>query len=245
MNRQRKDTHSDSIPFLVVEEETLKTEEEILQGWPKHFGNLSTPKDKPGYDSSYYDHITADVALLELLTMNPVLDTECISNDEVAMAIGKLNSGKAADKEGISAEHLKHAGPAIIPYLTALFNNVISKGYIPLPFKEGTITPILKKGKEKTNPSNYRGITINSIIGKTLEIICLNRLLPTLRAHQSPYQRGFTQGVSAMNASILLLETIHEYKDNQKNIGVDRCPTPQTVLHEYTKRAMVHHRGLV
>ena len=68
------------------------------------------------------------------------------------------------------------------------------------------------------DPSNYRGITINSTVGKIFEAVCLERLLPTFRAHQSRLQRGFTQQVSPMNASILLTETVNEYRDKHQTV---------------------------
>jgi hypothetical protein len=219
INRQRNAKQADTTTCLLVDNTVLKDEEEIVQGWASYFLKLSTPADDPAFDGHYQDHISAEVALLELLVQTPsTQENPHITQKEVEKAIAKLNSGKAADQDGISAEHLKFAGSTIIPTLTNLFNTILIHGYIPQSFKEGTITPILKKGRPKNNPSNYRGITINSIIGKVLEIVCLNRILPILSSQQSSLQRGFTRGVSAMNAALLLLETINDYRDNGQTI---------------------------
>jgi hypothetical protein len=196
----------------------LKTDDSIRAGWGEYFHNVSSPNDDPGFDTAYQDHIAADVALFEILAGSDPPDAHPITEKEVAKAIKQLNKGKAPDKEGITAEHIQLASNQVVPCLTTLYNSILQSGHIPQAFKEGNITPILKKGKSKIQPSNYRGITINSIIGKVLEVVCLQRMLPTMRAHQSALQRGFTQKVSAMNAALLLMETVSEYRDSERNL---------------------------
>ena len=48
--------------------------------------------------------------------------------------------------------------------------------------KEGVVVPVYKgKGKDPLIPSSYRGITMSSVIAKTLEIVLLNkRMSPIL-----------------------------------------------------------------
>lgn len=40
---------------------------------------------------------------------------------------------------------------------------------MPLQFKKGIVTPILKPEKPAKDPNSYRRITVNSIIGKIVE----------------------------------------------------------------------------
>ena len=90
---------------------------------------------------------------------------------EVRISIQKLHRNKAADKFGLIAEHLKYASDLVWP-LTAIFNGVLREVKLPSAFREGIITPLLKKAnKSKHKPTNYRGITIISIMGKLLEAV--------------------------------------------------------------------------
>jgi hypothetical protein len=70
----------------------------------------------------------------------------------------------------------------IINPLCKLFNNILSTGKFPVIWAKGIIVPIFKSG-EKCNPSNYRGITIGSCIGKLFLKILNNRLDNFLTMH--------------------------------------------------------------
>ena len=48
-----------------------------------------------------------------------------ISESEVPKAIKSLNSGKSADEMGLTAEHLKYSGTALLAAIAAVFNEVL------------------------------------------------------------------------------------------------------------------------
>ena len=68
---------------------------------------------------------------------------------------------------------------AVIPFLKAalskLFNLILQSGFFPSSWCQGIITPIFKSGN-KQDPLNYRGICINSCLGKFFTSILNNRL---------------------------------------------------------------------
>ena len=65
--------------------------------------------------------------------------------------------------------HLQlNTGESIVPSIVNLFNKIIQSGKIPKVFKTGILTPIHKKGKDPTLTTNYRGITVTSVLGKTI-----------------------------------------------------------------------------
>ena len=79
--------------------------------------------------------------------------------------------------------------------------------------KSGLITPIFKKG-EKTNPANYRGITITSVLLKVVEHILNRRHNAQLeKKTQSHLQKGFTAGSLSIDAALILSECISEAKN--------------------------------
>lgn len=73
-----------------------------------------------------------------------------------------------------------------------LFNLVLSVGYYPDFWNQGLITPIFKSG-DKFDPSNYRGICVNSNLGKLFCSIINSRVLNFLSEHKtlSKCQIGF------------------------------------------------------
>ncbi|CAC5390135.1 unnamed protein product [Mytilus coruscus] len=80
-------------------------------------------------------------------------------------------------------------------------------GEIPKVFKTGIMTPVHKKGKDSTLPTNYRGITVTSALGKIFEYAILDKMTE-LNNNQSDLQFGFTQGLSPIMAALLVSEGI-------------------------------------
>ena len=99
-------------------------------------------------------------------------------SEDVKKVIQQLKNGKAADYAGLTSEHLKHAVDEVAPSITNIINAMFTKAEIPEELKTGIITPVLKKGKEKTVPTNYRGITVMPLIGKLVEAIIKDRINP-------------------------------------------------------------------
>ena len=84
----------------------------------------------------------------------------------------------------------------------------------------------LKKKKDATRPTNYRGITVLSILGKVLERVLQNRTKVQIELQQSKMQRGFTSNSSAVNAALIVSESQNEAKDlgePLKLVTLDAC----------------------
>ena len=97
-----------------------------------------------------------------------------------------------------------------------IFNAIVSLEEI-LSFKEGIVIPIYKgKGKDPLLTSSYRGITLSSIMAKTLELVILNRMSPTLDEigfpdiNQTAYQKGISCADAVFSTQEVLLNYIRQ-----------------------------------
>jgi hypothetical protein len=61
-------------------------------------------------------------------------------------------------------------------YLTYVFNSCIKSCYFPNTWKHASVIPIPKPDKDHTNPSNYRPISLLSLVSKFFEKIIIKRL---------------------------------------------------------------------
>ena len=91
-----------------------------------------------------------------------------ISLSKVGTLINSISTYKSSGIQQISSRLLKDALLAIPEQLVFLFNLSLDTGIVPEAWKEGTVSPIVKKG-DATNVNNLRPITQTPIIGKLLE----------------------------------------------------------------------------
>jgi len=131
-----------------------------------------------------------------------------ISESHVRRLISKLRLGCAAGADGISAEHLRYATDSSLPlHLSMMLSGCLRFGCLPVAFRLGLLVPILKKSHlNPKDPSNYRPITISSIVSKLLELYVTEKA--DKRFH--PMQFGFIANRSTSTA-ISLAHDVSQY----------------------------------
>jgi hypothetical protein len=66
----------------------------------------------------------------------------------------------ASDIDSLITNAARSIDVPLVAALVELFNAILEHGYIPPQFLSGIITPVYKKGRDATDFSNYRGITV-------------------------------------------------------------------------------------
>ena len=119
-----------------------------------------------------------------------------------------LDPSKAAGPDGLPSRYLKLIADELIPSLFLLFSASLKQGRIPADWKRAMITPIFKKGL-RNDPTNYRPISLTSIIYKVLERIIYSHIMSNLEYNNvlNNAQFGFQQRRSA---DLQLLQTVHD-----------------------------------
>ena len=136
--------------ILAGGEEVTSPEKQRL-AFAKYYEDLSVPKDQ-GYDSAYLELCSARHSIITQICEESTDEIEPFTEKDVRDAIFKLNNKKAADEYGLTAEHLKLSGHALIEDITGLFNHILQSRTVPASFKSGILTPVLKKGKGSDKP---------------------------------------------------------------------------------------------
>ena len=80
----------------------------------------------------------------------------------------QLKVGKSPGIDGIPAEVYQHGVEAVLDKLQDLFTNCWEKGTLPQDLRDAVIVSLYKNKGDKSDLSNYRGVTLLSIAGKIL-----------------------------------------------------------------------------
>ena len=130
------------------------------------------------------------------------------SESEVLDKLVKLKVNKAPGPDNIHPLLLKHIAPIISYPLSCIYNKSLSEGKLPDDWKFAVITALHKKG-DKTNPNNYRPVSLTSILCKVLESIIRDKIENHLKINNllSSNQYGFRSGRSCNTQLLDALDT--------------------------------------
>ena len=143
----------------------------------------------------------------------------CTEAEVYDLVVG-LDPSKSTGPDGISARMLRGTVDAVVPSLTRLFNLSITTGSFPESWKLARIVPV-PKSVVMSAPSNYRPISILSVVSKVLERHVHQFLSDFLSVNYplSVRQWGFLPGRSTVSA---LLTVTHDWL-HQLEMGNEVC----------------------
>ena len=101
----------------------------------------------------------------------PLEKVQTFTTDLVMKAIKSCRNGKAFGPNSLSIFHLGHLGPRAIEHITALFNLSATTCRIPAIWKSSLIIPMPKPGKDTSQGTYYRPISLICPAAKVLESI--------------------------------------------------------------------------
>ena len=143
-----------------------------------------------------------------------------ITTEQVCSFINKLDSSKATGLDGLGPRILKLANNCLAPSIADLINKSIMTGRFPTQLKKAKILPI-HKGGSKSDPSNYRPISILPTVSKIFEKHVNKHLMGYLNKDKLLYenQSGFRPKHSCQTALIKLIDKWMECIDKGDIIG--------------------------
>ena len=103
--------------------------------------------------------------------------------------------------DGVTIQMLRMTFPVVGPHLLQVVNCSLETGQVPSMWKTASVLPKFKSG-DRSEPNNYRPLSIISVLGKLGErIVCTQLVMYLLENHVlCPQQYGFRPDHSTEHA---------------------------------------------
>uniref|UniRef100_A0A8C3FZL9 Reverse transcriptase domain-containing protein n=1 Tax=Chrysemys picta bellii TaxID=8478 RepID=A0A8C3FZL9_CHRPI len=159
-----------------------------------------------------------------------------ITVSEVEAKLEQLNGTKSGRPDDFHPRILKELAQEIASPLAIIFNESVNLGAVPFDWRIANVVPISKKGK-KSDPGNYRLVSLTSVICKVLEKFLKEKVVKDLEdnANWDKLQHGFTKGRSCQTNLISFFEKVTDYLDKGNAVDLiylDFSKAFDTVPHE-------------
>ena len=183
--------------------------QQIASVFKTHYAKLASPSEDPDFLEDHRIHIETDFRKWQEEgkdVFQPELDGE-FTEEEINSAIDHLPLHKSADSDDITGELIRNGGGDLKALLMSLLNRVWRNESVPTNWGTGIIVSLYKAG-DSTDPGNYRGITLISIIRKLFSTMVRLRLEKTVGLHES--QCAFREGRSCIDHIFTMAQMVNE-----------------------------------
>ena len=197
-------TENLGIPTLRTTSKLCTTDQDKAEALNTHFQSVFTQESKdsiPDKGKSPFQSI-------------PNLHIETAGVEKQLLS---LNPTKACGPDELSPRLLRTVAHEFAPALCFLFQQSYDHGTIPSQWKQALVTGIFKKGP-KSDPANYRPISLTCLCCKVMEHIVLSHIAKHLSANKIllDSRHGFRQRLSTVTQ---LITSTHDWASTLQHRG--------------------------
>ena len=183
---------------IKVNNRVIQGDEETARVLNEYFCSVFNPADPP--DS---------IPPLRARNCASTLDSIEIRDSIIFEKICKLKPDGAPGPDGHANRFIKSFGRELTPALGIIFRKSIDNSEVPFDWRSANITPIYKKGS-KSDPGNYRPVSLTSVCCKLLESIICDNINEHLSRNNllNKTQHGFCKSKSCTTNLLEFLEAV-------------------------------------
>ena len=215
-----KQNFKQDIQKLTIEGNHLTNQQNIADAFNKYFSSIKDNTNSNNLENTRHKNKLAYSYLVQGVDIFAPLVFKSFSTGEIISIIKSLKTKNSFGYDEISTELIKISASYICSPLTYIWNKSISTGIFPERLKYSIIKPLHKKG-DKTDPTNYRPISMLTSFSKVLEKTLYNRLIEYLNINNilNAQQFGFRKGLATEDAIFKLLHEILNALNNKEMVG--------------------------
>ena len=187
------------IADLDIETGKATTDSEKAEALNEFFSDAFTEEDTSNIPSFHTEDIRKPLEELK------------ITDENVKERRESLNPHKSPRPDGLHPRVLKELSNEISKPLAIIMQKLLDEHTLPQSWKDAHVSPIFKKGS-KSSVTNYRPISLTSVICKQLEAIIKDHLMEYIIENEilTDYQHGF---VPVRSCATQLLQCVDYWTD--------------------------------
>ena len=199
---------------LIIDNERVTKSEDVAQKLNQYFTSIADILNGNENDTSALNTEKIRNFVENKIPVETYFNIPFITTEQVSAYIYKLEPSKATGLDGLGPRVLKMAASVISPSITLLVNKSIATGIFPAQLKQAKVLPVYKGGT-KSDPSNYRPISILLTVSKIFEKHINTHLMGFLNKYKLLHesQSGFRHKHSCQTALVKLINSWTECID--------------------------------
>ena len=141
-----------------------------------------------------------------------------ITKEEVKRALNETKTDKAAGMDGVKAEMLKEGGMTALEWLVRVFDICFMLSLVPVEWVIACIVPLYKGKGDMNECSNFRGISLLSVVGKVYGRILINRIRDKTENVIAEVQSGFRKCRGCIDQIFIVRQICEKYLSRGKDV---------------------------
>ena len=194
-----------SIPPLLHGADVLTSSRDKAELFARNFSSNATL-----YDNNHCipDFPSRSSSKLSELKITPAL---------VGKIIGNLNPSTASGPDNIPVTVFQKCSPELSSILSKLFNKCLTESSFPSCWKSASVVPVFKNNGDRSNPLNYRPISLLNTISKIFESTIAKALMSHLESNGllSDCQYGFRPSRSTADLLTVISDRFYRALDGR------------------------------
>jgi hypothetical protein len=214
------ENNGNSKPFFAYLKSKLKSRTPVGPLKRKDGTVVNDSKEMAAVLNSYFSSVFTDegddpVPAADNCETGSKLENIRINEKMVMEKLKNLKPAAAPGPDGIGSMLLKELEEQVSKPLTAIYNKSLGTGDVPADWKRAHVTPIYKKGT-KSDPSNYRPVSLTSICCKMLESMVRDSIVDHMSRNEliEDSQHGFVKSRSCATNLIEFLDYLTDILEN-------------------------------
>ena len=133
-------------------------EDELQRIWKEYFEDL--------YNIDTQEQVAIQMCCFGGVWRSNYFGGETIGRAKVEVRVRKLKNEKFAGKDEITGEIIKSRADSVVDLIWRLCKMAFESGVVPEDWRSAVIFPLYKSKEERNECTNYRDISLLSVVGK-------------------------------------------------------------------------------